>query len=83
MSKASPHTRKFNIPRAMLVFCALFGIAIPWWWRWFPELGASMVLGTPLWFSTSVAGSVVISVVTLRMLGAAWSDLEQQEADRE
>lgn len=80
MTDKSPSTPAFQIGPAILTLALLFLFSIPWWWQYFPDLGSRVVLGAPLWFVTSIAGSIAISVITARFLSAAWSLLDASEA---
>lgn len=61
----------------------LFLIAIPWWWQLLPNIGNRVVWGAPIWFITSVVGSLVISMACSRYLAVAWESLEPVDATEE
>ncbi len=73
--------KPFPALRIAAVFILLFTIAIPWWWRWLPNLGNQTLLGAPIWFVTAVVGSFLISAVTVKCLAIAWDALEDEEAE--
>ncbi len=57
----------------VLLFTALFAIAIPWYWRRFDGAEA-LILGVPRWFAASIAGSLLVSVVTAWALRRPWPE---------
>ena len=81
MTDKSPSTPAFPIGPSILTLALLFLFAIPWWWQYFPEVGSRVVLGAPLWFVTSITGSITISVITARYLSTAWKLLDAAEAE--
>jgi len=74
-------TSSFKSTRYVVCFVLLFAVAIPWWWQFAPETGNQLVLGAPLWFVTSIVGSLVISIVTAVLLVVAWNSVDSEEDD--
>jgi hypothetical protein len=78
----SPNSKQLRIGRAAALFVFLFVVAIPWWWRFLPEIGSRVVMGAPLWFVTSIVGSLIVSAVSARYLAIAWDSLDaESDAD--
>lgn len=55
------------------VFALLFAIAIPWYWRFLPELAIRIVMGVPFWVLVSLIGSVAISSFTAWTFYSSWT----------
>ena len=83
MSQRPRFQPRFRPHTAALVFFLLFGIGIPWWWRFLPETGVALVWGAPVWFITSVAASLIVSLTAVRYLDQAWSSLDEDEDEHE
>ena len=62
------------------IFAALFAVAIPWYWRWFPELAEYLVVGLPTWFVVAVVGSLAISIYTAWNFRKPWP-MESTDSD--
>ena len=62
------------------IFAALFAVAIPWYWRWFPELAEYLVVGLPAWFVVAVVGSLAISIYTAWNFRKPWP-MESTDSD--
>ena len=73
--------RRFQPRRTAIVLLAMFVVAVPWWWSWFPEQANVPILGAPLWFVTAIGGSLAISLMTARYLGVAWDALDDDGAN--
>lgn len=80
---AGPNSIRSVFPTrvAAALFIGLFLFAIPWWWQFLPDLGDRVVVGAPLWFITSVAGSLAVSIVTAYFLSRAWQAIEDDPED--
>ena len=81
MEKPSSSTSSLSILPSATVLVGLFIFAIPWWWGFFPALGGKVILGAPLWFITSVAGSILVSISTARFLSLAWGQFSEDGED--
>ena len=83
MKNSTVGNPRFPITRAIVTFVLLFVFAIPWWWRFLPEMGERTVLGAPLWFVTAAVGSLLISVVSARFLSVAWDCVSEDRSEPE
>ena len=79
--RESPNGQSFRRGRTAALFVLLFVIAIPWWWQFAPTIGERVTLGAPLWFITSIAGSIVVSAVSARYLALAWAASDEEGLD--
>lgn len=53
-------------------FPILFLLAIPWYWRFFPELSIRLVAGFPVWVLASIGFSALISTLVVIAVYALW-----------
>lgn len=59
-------------PWAPFAYLALLIVALPWY---FPEGNAgTLVFGIPAWAATSLAASIMISLLTARLVWRYWND---------
>ena len=61
-------------------FVLLFAIAIPWYWRFFPNIATRIVGGVPCWVLVSLLGSLAISTFTAWTLYTRWP-MDGEEID--
>jgi hypothetical protein len=66
--------------RIWVVYAVLFGLAIPWYWRFLPIDSERLWIGMPVWATSAVVGSLAISLFTAWLLSRRWPQ-ESGEAD--
>ena len=67
----------------VVTYLIAFAIAVPWYWRWFGELGTQPVFGLPRWVVVSIAASIFISCLTAWVMLRHWpgGDADEPEED--
>ena len=70
---------RFNPGLILGILTALFVLAVPWWWNFFPDTANVIRFGAPTWVVSVVVGSFFISCFTAWALHQAWAALERDE----
>ena len=72
-----------NIPPriAWSGYLLLLAVGVPWYWEWFPETAARLVLGMPVWAAVSLAASAAASFWTVLLLAQKWPEERAGDAD--
>jgi hypothetical protein len=62
--------------RIWVVYAVLFGLAVPWYWRFIPLGHGRLWFGMPSWATASIVASLFISLYTAWLLRRRWPDEE-------